>query len=92
MIKFRQTAGTGGDETAPYDVIFDRQYTVREFIDYVLTRNEWGLIIFKEGLTSYEYKRTAILSPIADEVMDKRIVSVIAVGGWSNMDYFIEAK
>lgn len=49
MIKFKRTASTGGDETAPYDVIFDRQYTVREFIDYVLTRREWGYIYFKGG-------------------------------------------
>lgn len=40
MIKFQQTARTGGDETAPYDVILDREYTVRELIDYILTRKE----------------------------------------------------
>ena len=39
MIKFQQTARTGGDETAPYDVILDREYTVR-LIDYILTRKE----------------------------------------------------
>lgn len=42
MIKYRRTDKIGGDETAPYDVIFDREYTVREFIEYILTRNEWG--------------------------------------------------
>ena len=49
MIKYRRTDKIGGDETAPYDVIFDREYTVRELIEYILTRNEWGNIRFIGG-------------------------------------------
>jgi hypothetical protein len=28
MIKYRRTDKIGGDETAPYDVIFDREYPI----------------------------------------------------------------
>ena len=47
MIKFKQTARMGGDETAPYDVIFDQQYTVREFIDYVLPAGSGAISLFR---------------------------------------------
>lgn len=89
MIKFKQTARTGGDEIAPYDVIFDRQYTVREFIDYVLTRREWGYIYFKGG-PHCGYRGSLLLSDIPDEYMEAGIESVKAAGGWSRMDYRIE--
>ena len=42
-MRFIQTHATGSDETAPYDVK-DFPVTVKEFIDEVLTRNEWGNI------------------------------------------------
>lgn len=89
MIKFKRTASTGGDETAPYDVIFDRQYTVREFIDYVLTRREWGYISFQGG-PYCEYRGYRLLSAIPDEYMGAGIESVKVAGGWSRMDYRIE--
>lgn len=89
MIKFKRTASTGGDETAPYDVIFDRQYTVREFIDYVLTRREWGYIYFKGG-PDCGYRGSLLLSAIPDEYMEAGIESVKVAGGWSRMDYRIE--
>lgn len=91
MIKFKQTARTGGDETAPYDVILDRQYTVREFIDYVLTRMEWGYIYFKGG-PHCEYRGSLLLSAIPDEYMEACIESVKAAGCWVRMDYRIEIK
>ena len=86
MIKYRRT-----DETAPYDVIFDREYTVREFIEYILTRNEWGNIRFIGG-SSYGYRQNQLLYPIPDRYMETRIASVKAAGGWSNMDYLIEME
>lgn len=83
MIKYRRTDKIGGDETAPYDVIFDREYTVREFIEYILTRNEWGNIRFIGG-SSYGYRQNQLLYPIPDRYMETRIASVKAAGGWSN--------
>ena len=67
MIKYRRTDKIGGDETAPYDVIFDREYTVRELIEYILTRNEWGNIRFIGG-SSYIWKRAS------------RLLKLLAVG------------
>ena len=44
MIKYVKTGGPYGDETSRYDVILDKQYTVKEFISAILEQNkdEWG--------------------------------------------------
>ena len=58
---FRQTACTGGDETAPYDVFLTQECTVEEFVTSVLGRNEWGNINIK-GCGRIEYRRDKIIS------------------------------
>lgn len=93
MIKFQQTARTGGDETAPYDVILDREYTVRELINYILTRKEWGRIDIRcagKQSASVGYKGSKLPSQLPDDIQDRVVVSAKAAGGWSNMNYLIE--
>ncbi|MCM1031571.1 MAG: hypothetical protein NC410_09065 [Oscillibacter sp.] len=91
-LKFIQTHSTGSDETAPYDVILDRECTVREFIDTVLQGKEWGRIEIKNG-SRMEYRRGDIISnDMTDYDMERVINKVRAVGGWSNMNYYLEIK
>lgn len=92
MIKLRQDTPTGGDCTAGYEVVFDKEYTVKEFIDYILTRNEWGCIRIKYSRKDCEYKRNELLGSLPQEYLDKKIKSARACGGWSNMDYSIETQ
>ena len=91
-LKFIQTHPTGSDETAPYDVILDKECTVREFIDAVLKRNEWGRIKIKNG-SCIEYRRNEVISnDMTENDMACVINKVRASGGWSNMDYYLEIK
>lgn len=94
MIKliFRQTAPTGGDETAPYDVFLTQECTVEEFVASVLDRKEWGNIVIK-GFGRIEYRWDKIVSTtLANGDMAYSIKSVHAAGGWSRMDYYLEIK
>ena len=96
MLKFIQTHAAGGDETAPYDVIPDKPYTVGEFINEVLiTRpNEWGeFIVRRKGsgyfgrMASAEYRYGKMETEIPAEFATQPIKEVKAAGGWSSMDY-----
>ena len=102
MLKFIQTHAAGGDETAPYDVILDKPYTVGEFINEVLTTrsNEWGEFIvrhkdsgFLDRMASAGYRygemknRNGEKTEIPEEFASLPIKEVKAAGGWSAMDY-----
>ena len=92
MIKltFIQTAPTGGDETAPYDVLLEQECSVDDFVAAVLNRKEWGYIRIK-GLGQIEYSQDEIVSTtLSCGDMSKLIKSVRAAGGWSNMNYYLE--
>lgn len=98
MIKLTQNTPTGGDCTARYTVTLDKEYTVKEFIDEVLTRNEWGCVgIYNEGQAWFdsgtpncEYSRGKLITEMPLEVLERKIESVTASGGWSRMDYVIK--
>ena len=102
MLKFIQTHAAGGDETAPYDVMLDKPYTVGEFIKEVLTTlpNEWGeFVVRRKGsgyfdrMASAEYRygemknRNGEKTEIPEEFALLPIKEVKAAGGWSAMDY-----
>ena len=102
MLKFIQTHHTGGDCTAPYDVLLDKPYTVGEFINEVLTTrsNEWGeFIVRRKGsgyfdrMASAEYRygkmknRNGENTAIPVELISMPIMEIKAAGGWSAMDY-----
>lgn len=98
MFKLIQTSRIFGDETSFYDVVLDKEYTVKEFIDAVLSErsDEWGEIsISKErclnASPSIEYRYGNIVSDptVMDIVLDRKITSVKAHGGWSLMDYWL---
>lgn len=98
MIKLKQNTPTGGDCTAGYAVTLDKEYTVRELINEVLTRKEWGYIgihndgqaWFERGTPNCKYKQDKLLTDMPPEVLNMKIKSVTARGGWSRMDYVIK--
>lgn len=90
------TAGpVGGDETRPYVVDLDYDYTVEQFIREVLLNNrEWGKIsIYNKdyifGYPSYRYEYGTLTSKLPDEYLTRKIKSAKASGGWSLMDYIV---
>lgn len=92
-MKFHQTAPTGGDCTAPYDVTDYQSKTAAEFVNEVLETqpDEWGYIELSSG-KSIEYKHGVLLNEVPDRWKDIKIDHVKAAGGWSRMDYLIYAK
>ena len=95
MFEFRQIRPSGGDGTAPYEIILDRTYTVETFISTVLSQRnkEWGRICVRVSSTSIDYcdyRDGRLLSEINSDLLNKEIISVIAAGGWTCMDYSIQ--
>jgi len=98
MISWTQTS-CGSDCTGPYNVIFTKDMTVRQFIDEILTErdSEWGYIgidspgtIF--GKPCIEYSHGAIKESLPDEYLDKVIIDVKGSGGWSRSDFLLVLK
>ena len=99
MFKLKQIRPAGSDCTAPYEVILDKEYTVREFINTVLTNEprEWGSIgIIKRGAVfgdpCCEYRCGELLSHLPDDILDRNIDWACAHGGWSLMNYQLRLK
>lgn len=90
-MKFIQTHEMGGDCTAPYDVK-DYNEIVADFVGEVLNKykNEWGY--FEIDGHKFEYRYGEILDLIPTSVLEKKIIDVKAVGGWTCMDYYIKTS
>lgn len=94
MFRFYQTGPTRGDCTSPYEVAMDKEYTVNEFVQEVLTQKEWGYIgIYCQGEIfgdpKCEYSNDKLLYSLPNEYLNKKVVKVKADGGWSRMDYLL---
>lgn len=93
LFELRVSGPESGDCTVPYDVIFDRECTVREFINEVLMQKEWGFI----SICNYyngnciHYDKDAIVSGKFDtDLLESKIKKATASGGWTRMDYWID--
>ena len=93
MFVLAQCGPTRGDCTAPYRVHLDKEYTVTELVDAIITNNpeEWGNIKLGNilGKTICSYRWGKITVPIAEQYKDQKIITISADGGWSAMDYII---
>ena len=102
MFRLIQTSDTRGDCTASYDVQLDKEYTVKEFLETVLTQkaDEWGGIYFMVRSKklfwqnpSCEYKNGNRIGPAWASILtrygSRRIVRACSDGGWTRMDYYI---
>lgn len=93
MFSLEQSGPTGGDCTASYEVTLDKVYTVKEFVNDVLSKaGEWGYINIQGNSYTMSYKYGKMETPMMDSDGDKTISSVSAHGGWSRMDYHITIK
>ncbi|MCK9592692.1 MAG: hypothetical protein M0Q91_11875 [Methanoregula sp.] len=96
-MKFTQITQTAGDCTAGFAIDLDREYTVGELINEILTRHEWGYIgihnegqaWFQHGTPNCEYRKDKLVTEMQKEVLTMKIKSVTASGGYSRMDYII---
>lgn len=95
LFELRASGPTAGDCTTPYDIVFHKECSVREFIDEVLKKGEWGSVIigsYYDG-PRIEYKHDKIVSgAFCLDIMDARITKATAHGGWTNMDYMLDIR
>ncbi len=98
MIKLIQTRPESRDCTAPYDVKFDKPYTIGELVNEVLTtrRNGWGDFEVREGgswfkptICRVDYRYGKLMGELPEDIAKLPIVRATAYGGWSAMDYNI---
>lgn len=100
MIRFIQTSEESGDCSAYYDVILDKPHTVGEFINLVLIerKGEWGKFeIYSPNVSwldyeKYEYRYGVLNDAIPKNLLEKKIISIKANGGWTNMDYLLKLE
>lgn len=98
---FERTTAYGthcSDETDSYDIVLHRPYTVKAFIETVLTkyRQEWGFISVMnchiDLEDSFTYKYGVLESEINGDIMDRQIENATGHGGWSNVNYVLYLK
>lgn len=91
QLSFRQLRPTGGDETAPYEVILNRVCTLKELIEKIKSGTSHGdMWIYKDYgvyfIRNYEKNPMGLLP---SGLFDANVKCVTAVGGWGRMDYKI---
>lgn len=95
MFDMHATAPSGGDCTAPYAVVLDKNYTLGEFIAAVISKSdEWGYIDFEHSgavftAPRFEYRYGRLLTPLSREIACRQVVSARAHGGYTRMDYHL---
>lgn len=100
MFHMYQSTPVAGDCTCGYRIELDKEYTVGEFINAVLSEKnkEWGSIGIYDGRSifgspgcQYEYG-TLTTDNLPEDTLNATINSVSASGGWSRMDYLIHME
>lgn len=93
MIKLNNIR-TFGDCMSLFQVSLDKDITIREFIDEVLTKNEWGFIYVNDIkiIHDCEYRQNMLITELPPNVLDYKIEKITADGGWTRMDYTITPK
>lgn len=99
MFTLTQCTPTFGDCTARYRVDLDKEYTLQEFVDAILTNKKdwWGMIKIEKRnclwtrypSISYRYGNITGETNIPEKVFGYKVKSVIANGGWTLMDYIV---
>lgn len=95
MIKLVKSSEVHQDETANYDVLLDKEYTVREFVEEILEKRkkEWGRIYLNNSMeinNPYcEYQHGKLIKSFPNNILDRIIIVAKAKGGWTLMDYVL---
>ena len=97
MFKLEYIYGPFGDCTSDYKVRLDKPYTVSEFVQEVLSRDdEWGEIYIGNNLMAHAYvcgyKHGVLTSEVDESFKDLKVTSASAHGGWSLMDYYLSVE
>lgn len=102
MEYFYNKTHSSGDQTVWYDVEFNGNVNLNQFIEYILSAHnkEWGHFtrVYSKMKGWYEdenfisdYKNGYFnKTKLYHELENKNIKKITANGGWGNIDYYIE--
>lgn len=91
-ISFKQLRPAGGDCCAPYEVLLNRECTLRELVDCIIkNEREWGYVMFGDRKAEYRYGRI-LSNEFSESELESTIATVRSNGGWSCMDYVVRLK
>ena len=86
--EFIATSDVLGDCTCYYEIKFNRIMTLKDFVESIFKKNEWGYIDVNNFRIEYK-KNKIIYGTFPPEYYLKTIKSCTTNGGWSRMDYRI---
>lgn len=95
MFELIHCGGPYSDQTSSYTVALNEEYTVEKFIhDVTSNKREWGHIGIYDGKNifgnpSINYHDGRIIDKMPDKYLGMKVISAIANGGWSRMDYLL---
>lgn len=94
MFIFHEDGPERGDCTRPYRLSFKKEYTVKEFIYDVFRHHpdDWGYIEIETTNAECEYHKGRLKGRYSKEfreILNKKIISGKADGGWYRMDYIL---
>lgn len=95
LFELRAEGPMAGDCTTLYDVVFHNECTVREFIDEVLKKGEWGYVRIGSRFDGpqIEYRHDKIVSGVfCQDILNAKITTATAHGGWTMMDYMLDIR
>lgn len=95
-LKFKQLRDAGGDACAPYEVLLNRECTLRELVDCIINdEREWGGVAIGGWLDKQkiEYRNGKIIkNEFTEDELNSIVATVCAYGGWTNTDYWVSLK
>lgn len=85
---------TSGDCISHFDATFETNPTLKEFVDWLLSKksNEWGYVRGDDFCIEYRWSNIVKLCDNYNEIKNKKISLHKMDGGWSRMDYTIKIE
>jgi hypothetical protein len=93
---FKLLRPAGGDCCAPYEILLNRECTLRELVDCILKNDrDWGYITIcgrvDDKKVEYRYGKN-LKNEFTENELNSILLSVGSYGGWSRMDYVVKLK
>lgn len=86
----------GGDQTCPYYMEIKKEFTVKDFVNAVISNeSEWGYIGINDresifGNPKIKYSHGTIITNNFDEdILNKIVTNISGSGGWTRSDYLL---
>ena len=95
-LKFKKLREAGGDDCAPYEVLLNRECTLRELVDCIIKyEGEWGGVAIggwlDEQKIEYRYGKI-IKNEFTEDELNSIVATIGAYGAWTYTNYWVSLK